>query len=166
MQSTYKGTHSMSQQQQHTENKHGFMVSCTRLRTWRTLCVIRHIALFLVSPLLVCYKMSEKFTLISLWIKPTDSLNSSFIGITTLHVSDSLSAYHQEFLAVHQLWYILCSCDDRLLPGVGWNCSLNTVFMDTACWVTSRDRSETPWKFWNVMLEKDGEDQLDTSCEK
>ena len=117
MQSTYKGTHSMSQQQQHTENKHGFMVSCMRLRTWRTLCVIRHIALFLVSPLLVCYKMSEKFTLISLWIKPTDSLNSSFIGITTLHVSDSLSAYHKEFLAVHQLWYTLCSCD-RLLPGV------------------------------------------------
>jgi len=45
-----------------------------------------------------------------------------FIGITTLHVSDSLSAHHQEFLAVPRLWYILCSCDDRLLPGVGWNC--------------------------------------------
>ena len=33
-----------------------------------------------------------------------------------LHVSGSLSAHHQEFLAVHRLWYILCSCDDRLLP--------------------------------------------------
>ena len=57
----------------------------------------------------------------SLWIKPTDALNSNFIVITTLHVSGSLSAHHQEFLAVHRLWYILCSCDDRLLPGVGWN---------------------------------------------
>ena len=59
----------------------------------------------------------------SLWIKPTNALNSNFIGITTLHVSGSLSAYHQEFLAVHRLWYILCSCDNRLLPGVGWYCS-------------------------------------------
>jgi hypothetical protein len=57
----------------------------------------------------------------SLWIKPTDALNSNFIGITTLHVSDSLSVHHQEFLAVHRFWYILCSCYDRLLPGVGWN---------------------------------------------
>ena len=50
----------------------------------------------------------------SLWIKPTNALNSSFIGVTTLYVSGSLSAHHQEFLAVHQLWYILCSCDDRM----------------------------------------------------
>jgi hypothetical protein len=46
-------------------------------------------------------------------IKPTDALNSNFIGITTLHVSGSLSAHHQEFLAVHQNWYILCRFDDR-----------------------------------------------------
>ena len=56
----------------------------------------------------------------SLWIRPTDVLNSNFIGITTLHVSGSLSAHHQEFSAVHRLGYILCSCDDRLLSGVGW----------------------------------------------
>jgi len=42
----------------------------------------------------------------SLWIKPTDAPNSSFIGITTLHVSGRLSAHHQEFLAVYRLWYI------------------------------------------------------------
>ena len=57
-----------------------------------------------------------------LWIKPTDDPNSSFIDINILHVSGRLSAHHQEFLAVHQLWYILCSCD-RLLPGVGCYCS-------------------------------------------
>jgi hypothetical protein len=39
-------------------------------------------------------------------MKPTDALNSSFIGITTLHVSGSLSVHHQEFLAIHRHWYI------------------------------------------------------------
>jgi len=52
-------------------------------------------------------------------IKPTDASNSSFIGITTLHVSGNLSAHHREFLDVNRLWYILCSCDDGLLPGAG-----------------------------------------------
>jgi len=64
--------------------------------------------------------MSYTFT-VSLLLKPTDALNSNFIGITILHVSGSFSAHHQEFLAVHRLWYILYSCDDRLLPGVGFN---------------------------------------------
>jgi hypothetical protein len=36
------------------------------------------------------------------------------------NVSGSLSAHHQEFLAVQRLWYILCCCDDRLLPAVRW----------------------------------------------
>jgi len=54
-------------------------------------------------------------------MKPTDALNSSFVGITTLHVSGSLSAHHQEFLAVYRHWYILCSFDDLLLPEAGWN---------------------------------------------
>jgi hypothetical protein len=48
----------------------------------------------------------------SLLIKLTDALNSKFIGITTLHVSGSLSAHHQEFLAVHRHWYFLCSFDE------------------------------------------------------
>jgi hypothetical protein len=61
------------------------------------------------------------------WIKPTDELNSSFIGMTTLHVSGSLPAHHQEFWAVPRLWYILCSCGDRMLPGVGWH------WMDIQC---------------------------------
>jgi len=32
-------------------------------------------------------------------MKPTDAPNSNFIGVTTLHVSGSLSAHHQELLA-------------------------------------------------------------------
>jgi hypothetical protein len=32
--------------------------------------------------------------------------------------------------------------------------------------VSVHGTSETPWKFWNVVLEKDGNDQLDWSCEK
>jgi hypothetical protein len=35
--------------------------------------------------------------------KPIDPLNSNSIGITTLQVSGSLSAHHQEFFAVHRL---------------------------------------------------------------
>jgi hypothetical protein len=64
----------------------------------------------------------------SLWIKPTDALNSNFIGITTLHVSGSLSAHNQQFLAVRRLWYISCSCD-RLLPGVWWNCCSSIILL-------------------------------------
>jgi len=48
-------------------------------------------------------------------------MNSNFVGIKTLHVSRSLSAHLQDFLAVHRIWHILCSCDKRMLPGVGWN---------------------------------------------
>jgi hypothetical protein len=44
----------------------------------------------------------------SLWIKPTDTLSSNFIGITTLHVSGSLSTNHQ-FFAIHRHWYNLCN---------------------------------------------------------
>jgi len=39
--------------------------------------------------------------------------------VLRLRVLGSLSAHHQ-FLAVHQLWYIWCSFDDHMLPGVGW----------------------------------------------
>jgi hypothetical protein len=59
----------------------------------------------------------------SLWIT-TDELNSSFIGITLLHVSGSPSAHHQEFLPVHWLWYTLCSCDrcyqEYDVPSYSW----------------------------------------------
>jgi hypothetical protein len=55
------------------------------------------------------------------WITPTDTLNSNFIVMTTLHVSGSLSAHHQEFWAVHRLWYIICSYGNRMLPQVGWH---------------------------------------------
>ena len=33
-------------------------------------------------------------------------------------------------------------------------------------WTPSESRSETPGKFRNVLLKKDGEDQLDRLCEK
>jgi hypothetical protein len=36
------------------------------------------------------------------------------------------------------------------------------------CWNldTLESRKEIPGKFWNVMLEKNGESKLDRSCEK
>jgi len=39
-------------------------------------------------------------------MKPTDALNSNFIGIVTLHILGSLSAHQLDFLAVHRHWYI------------------------------------------------------------
>ena len=36
------------------------------------------------------------------WMKSTDALSSNFIGMTTLHVSGSLSAHYQKFWAVHR----------------------------------------------------------------
>jgi hypothetical protein len=50
-----------------------------------------------------------------------------------LRVSGSLSAHHQEFLAVHRHWYILCSFDDRLLPGEGWNYRIFYAVLMTVC---------------------------------
>jgi hypothetical protein len=75
----------------------------------------------------------------SLWIKPTDALNSNFNGITTLLVSGGLSAHHQEFLNVHRHWYILRSFDDhcyqfdgRLIPGAG----SSILFLVANCYET------------------------------
>ena len=59
----------------------------------------------------------------SLWIKPTDTLISNFTGITTLHVSGSLSAHHQEFLAFISFGTFYAVVMNCWLPGVGWNCS-------------------------------------------
>jgi hypothetical protein len=124
-------------------------IFCTWIMTYQIkvnlfLCLIDHHALTVYGRVEVWYYVKEQAEKLhvsilnffkdlwpcivtdSLWIKPTDAPISNFIGITTLHVSGSLSAHHQEFLAVHRLWYILCSCDDRLLPGTGWNCSCNS----------------------------------------
>jgi len=65
-----------------------------------------------------------------------------FISITTLHVSGGLSAHHQEILAVHQLRYILCSFDDRMLPGVFYYYYDSTGFGRPFC-PSSGDLSRT-----------------------
>jgi len=53
-------------------------------------------------------------------MKPTDALNSKFIGITIVQVSGSLSAHHQEFLAYIGFGIFYALAMNRLLPGVGW----------------------------------------------
>jgi len=86
-------------------------------------------------------------------LKPTDTLNSNFIGIMTLYVSGSLSAHHQEFLATYQLWYILCSCDDRLLPRAGWNCSILLSSILHNKMYQSRCTAKNSW-WWAERLPK------------
>ena len=45
---------------------------------------------------------------------------------------------------------------------------LHLEYSTAWCWNLdiSESRSEIPGNIWNVVLEKDGEDQLDRSCEK
>ena len=75
-----------------------------------------------------------------LWIKPTDALNSNFIGITTLHVSGSLSAHHQEFLAIHRLWYM----EFHPTPGSRWSSWLHKMYQ-------SRCTAKNSW-WWAERL--------------
>ena len=105
----------------------GAPLQCTDLEKWNTPTDRYDVVISILFQSLECgsylaWKWATNICEHFLWIKPTDTLNSNFIGITTLHVSGSLSAHHQEFLAIHRLWYILCSCD-HLLPGVGWSSS-------------------------------------------
>ena len=91
-----------------------------------------HSELWLVKEAQTCKHKITFFTIVwpcivtdYLWTKPTDALNFNFIGITTLHVSGSLSVHHQEFLAVHRHWYILCSFNARRRTTPGSNRSSN-----------------------------------------
>jgi hypothetical protein len=42
----------------------------------------------------------------------------------------------------------------------------STALYGVEIWALRKKRSEITWKFWNVLLEKHGEDQLNQSCEK
>ena len=69
----------------------------------------------------------------SLWIRPTDVLNSNFIGITTLHVSGSLPAHHQDLSTAQsalayftQVWRPL-GCRVRMEQIPSWPCKQEVV---------------------------------------
>jgi hypothetical protein len=65
-----------------------------------------------------------------------------------------------------------CIWDARFLKVKRLYCFLSKVLAlehsFVWCWnfVTSESRSEIPGKFSNVVLERDGEDQMDRSCKK
>jgi hypothetical protein len=70
----------------------------------------------------VLQRVSANTCSYSLSIKPTDALSSNFIiGIITLHVSGSLSAYHQELLNRTTALVQFMQLGDRVLPGSGRN---------------------------------------------
>jgi hypothetical protein len=69
----------------------------------------------------------------SLRIKPTDAMNSSFIGISILHVSGSLSAHHHEFLAYigfGTLYAVVTFCYQ------GWDGDFSKNFGDNSSFIT------------------------------
>ena len=101
------------------------------------------------------YNNQRNFTIVwpcivtdSLWIKPTDALNSNFIGITTLHVSGSLSAHHQEFLAVHRLWYILCTCDEPFATSSSMELLLLVVNCSSQLHIICQSRCTAKNSWW------------------
>jgi hypothetical protein len=57
----------------------------------------------------------------------------------TLHVSGSLPDHHQEFYTVRRYLYTLCICENRLLPGAGWNCSWYQADVTNCIKCTSAD---------------------------
>jgi hypothetical protein len=75
----------------------------------------------------------------SLWIKPTDALNSNFIGITTLHVSGVLS---RTSALVHfmQLWWPFAT------PGSKRSSQLHKMYQ-------SQCRAKNSW-WWAARLPK------------
>jgi hypothetical protein len=69
----------------------------------------------------------------SLWIKPTDALNSNFIGIKTLYVSGSLFVHHQEFLAYvgFDTFYAAVS---TICTGSRMELRTNKIGIQCICW--------------------------------
>jgi len=80
----------------------------------------------------------------------------------------------QLFLIYHNLYWGWLPQDSHHLSffhihlhSIAWKV-LHLEFSVLWCWNlgTSESRSEIPGKFWNVVLEKDGENQLDQTYEK
>jgi hypothetical protein len=98
-------------------------------------------------------------------MKPTDALSSNFVGITTLHVSGSLSAHHREFLAVHRHWYILSSLVTKCYQAQDAPCSIRSQHIKfqelkiTLYWELTTyfltEVSEKPATFFNAYIKMD-----------
>ena len=94
-----------------------------------------------------------------------------------LNLLFSSTAFRSSFMFISRRWNEACNLDEFRPQGFVFRIHLvqfdgvkiyfcTTKF--TWCWNlgTAGSRSETPGKFWNVVPEKDGKDQLDRSCEK
>ena len=74
--------------------------------TWRLLS-------FMIVP--VFYVHMTNIVINSFWIRPIDAQIQMYFGNTSLHISGSLPAHHQELSTVKRHWHILCRFDDLLL---------------------------------------------------
>jgi hypothetical protein len=66
------------------------------------------------------------------------------------------------------VYFILLDFIIRIIFGEEFWAVLRLEYSFIWCWNldAAGSRSETPGKFWNVVLEEDGKGQLDWSCEK
>jgi len=90
-------------------------------------------------------QQSQSFTIVwpcivtdSLWIRPTDALNSNFVVITTLHVSGSLSA--------HRCWSY-SQGKPQLFPVV----EEQTDMVLTANYVLLLSHTPNAWRIWEYF---------------
>ena len=88
-------------------------------------------------------------------------------GVPTHFSSKYCSSYYILYLMYQKKRALFTSTLDlklrkKLVKWYIWS----TALYGAEIWTIFCSRSETPGKFSNVVLEKDGEDQLDRSCEK
>jgi hypothetical protein len=87
-----------------------------------------------------------------------ENWNDYFAGVSAFR-NQRLKCNHSEYYFYRRMQILQDMCASEVL-------CLEHNFI--RCWNldASGSRSETPGKFWNVVLEEGGKDQLDWSCEK
>jgi hypothetical protein len=136
-------------------------------------CSTLLVSSFNLSPICKC-KKSSYWTLIC---HDSAAFNFSCTSyIICYHAAKIVEMFHilQLFLIYHNLYWGWLLWDSHHLSFfhthldlIVWK-MLHLEYSIVWCWNldTSESRSEISEKFWNVVLEKDGENQLDQTCEK
>ena len=86
-----------------------------------------------------------------MWVKPTDAPNSIFIGITTLHVSGTLSVHHQEFLAVVMTVCYQKQDGTSFHPPIKLEFSASVCFIQKECQQVSYRGIQSSAYYWKIL---------------
>jgi len=77
-----------------------------------------------------------------------------------------MASVHRTWVDHKMSYFSFCLCISVFVRAILVLISRARLASFVCCWklYTSKSRSEIPGKFWNVVLEKDWEDQFDRSC--